>query len=415
MNRKNVFSQYHTLIQKIRKDIPLLNQTINGKKIIYLDSAATTQKPTVVIKKEKDFYEQYNANVHRGLYTIAAKATQEYESSRDTIAKFLNAEREEIIFSSGTTASINTVAHVLEPSIKENDEIIITIMEHHSNFVPWQQLAQRTKAKLIIVPLAKDNITLNLNYLKESLSSKTKIIAVSYISNTLGTKNPIKEIIQEAKKVGAITIIDAAQAVSHLPIDVKELDCDFLAFSGHKIMGPTGIGILFGKKHHLQNLEPVFHGGEMIKEVTQTKTTWNDLPWKWEAGTPNIAGAIALAEAIRYHQSFPSEKINSYLNELKKYTQEQLKKFSQLTIISSTQEQSAPIITFTLKNIHPHDIAEILNRDNICIRAGHHCTMPLHHDLKLNATARISLYHYNTKEEIDQLIKSLQKAIEVFK
>ncbi len=415
MNQKNVFSQYHTLIQKIRKDIPLLNQTINGKKIIYLDSAATTQKPTVVIKKEKDFYEQYNANVHRGLYTIAAKATQEYESSRDTIAKFLNAEREEIIFSSGTTASINTVAHVLEPSIKENDEIIITIMEHHSNFVPWQQLAQRTKAKLIIVPLAKDNITLNLNYLKESLSSKTKIIAVSYISNTLGTKNPIKEIIQEAKKVGAITIIDAAQAVSHLPIDVKELDCDFLAFSGHKIMGPTGIGILFGKKHHLQNLEPVFHGGEMIKEVTQTKTTWNDLPWKWEAGTPNIAGAIALAEAIRYHQSFPSEKINSYLNELKKYTQEQLKKFSQLTIISSTQEQSAPIITFTLKNIHPHDIAEILNRDNICIRAGHHCTMPLHHDLKLNATARISLYHYNTKEEIDQLIKSLQKAIEVFK
>ena len=415
MNRKNVFSQYHTLIQKIRKDIPLLNQTINGKKIIYLDSAATTQKPTVVIKKEKDFYEQYNANVHRGLYTIAAKATQEYESSRDTIAKFLNAEREEIIFSSGTTASINTVAHVLEPSIKENDEIIITIMEHHSNFVPWQQLAQRTKAKLIIVPLAKDNITLNLNYLKESLSSKTKIIAVSYISNTLGTKNPIKEIIQEAKKVGAITIIDAAQAVSHLPIDVKELDCDFLAFSGHKIMGPTGIGILFGKKHHLQNLEPVFHGGEMIKEVTQTKTTWNDLPWKWEAGTPNIAGAIALAEAIRYHQSLPSEKINSYLNELKKYTQEQFKKFSQLTIISSTQEQSAPIITFTLKNIHPHDIAEILNRDNICIRAGHHCTMPLHHDLKLNATARISLYHYNTKEEIDQLIKSLQKAIEVFK
>jgi cysteine desulfurase/selenocysteine lyase len=414
MNPNMVLAQYGSVVEKIRRDFPLLQRIIGSRRIIYLDNAATTQKPSIVLKKEEEFYTFYNANVHRGIYRLAMESTEKYESARRAIASFLHADKEEIVFTSGTTAGINIVARAIENTIEEGDEIIVTILEHHSNFVPWQQLSLRKKAKLVVVPLENNLNRIDLAYLSQMISSKTKVIAFSYASNVLGVINPVEEIIALAQKVGALTVIDAAQAISYVPINVTELNCDFLVFSGHKIMGPTGIGVLFGKKKHLTTLEPVFYGGEMVKEVAVAKTSWNDLPWKWEAGTPNIAGAIGLGLAFEYHQSLITQEVRSYLASLKEYAILKLQSLSGIKIVSSLDKLSIPIITFTLQGVHPHDVAEILNRENIFIRAGHHCTMPLHRALNIHATCRISLYYYNTKEEIDLFVLALLKVQEVF-
>ncbi|MBS3162446.1 cysteine desulfurase [Candidatus Woesearchaeota archaeon] len=393
-------------------NFPILNQKINKNRLVYLDNAATTQKPIEVITAIKEFYEKDNANVHRGLHELSLRSSIQYEDAHKTIAEFINANEEEIIFTSGTTESINLLANSFEQILKPNDEIIVTEMEHHSNFVPWQQLAIRNKLKLKIIPI-KEDLSLDLEAAKKLITKKTKMVAVTHISNVLGTINPIKEIIKLAHQNNALTIIDAAQSISHLKINVKNLDCDFLAFSGHKMFGPTGIGVLFGKKHLLDKLPPSKFGGGMIKEVTTKHSTWNDLPWKFEAGTPNISGAIGLTKAIEFINKMGINNIEKHNNELTKYAISKLKTLKNIKIYSTKNQ--GPLISFTLKDIHPHDVSEILNIDGIATRAGNHCAMPLMTKLKIQGTNRISFQIYNTKEDIDILIKALTKVQEVFK
>jgi len=405
--------KYNQLAQKIKKDFPLLMSSV--KPLFYLDSTATTQKPEVVIDAEAKYYLTTNANVHRGLYTLAENATIQYENARAQVASFINARSEEVVFTSGTTASINMVARMLESQVREGDEIVVTIMEHHSNFLPWQQLALRRKAVLKIIPITKE-YTLDVDAARKIISAKTKIVACTYVSNVLGVINPIADIIGMAKKVGAVSVIDAAQAAAHIPIDVRKLDCDFMAFSGHKMLAPTGIGVLYGKRLLLDSLEPVNFGGEMVKEATLQNISWNDLPWKFEAGTPNIAGAIAFGKAITYLQGLPQENVHQHLRELTTYALEQMQKVPGVEIIgpSGGNVVRAPVISFTMKSAHPHDIAQICNTFGVCIRAGYHCAMPLHTSLAISATARVSFYIYNTKEDVDMLITALRKVNEVF-
>ena len=393
-------------------NFPILNQKINKKRLVYLDNAATTQKPIEVINAIKEFYEKDNANVHRGLHELSLRSSIQYENAHKSVAEFINANEEEIIFTSGTTESINLLANSFEHILKPNDEIVITEMEHHSNFVPWQQLAIRKKLKLKIIPIKKD-LSLDLDIAKKLITKKTKIVAITHISNSLGTINPIKEIIINAHKNNSLTIIDAAQSISHTKINVKNLDCDFLAFSGHKIFAPTGIGVLYGKKHLLEKLQPSKFGGGMIKEVTIKNSTWNDLPWKFEAGTPNISGAIGLQKAIEFVNNIGINNIEKHNQELTKYAISKLKNIPGITLY--TPKNQGPIISFTLKNIHPHDVSEILNLEGIATRAGNHCTMPLMNKLKIQGTNRISFQIYNTKEDIDILIKAINKVQEVFK
>jgi len=393
-------------------NFPILNQKINKNRLVYLDNAATTQKPIGVITAIKEFYEKDNANVHRGLHELSLRSSIQYEDAHKTVAEFINANEDEIIFTSGTTESINLLANSFEQILKPNDEIIVTEMEHHSNFVPWQQLAIRKNLKLKIIPI-KEDLSLDLEAAKKLITKKTKIVAVTHISNVLGTINPIKEIIKLAHKNNALTIIDAAQSISHLKINVKNLDCDFLAFSGHKMFGPTGIGVLFGKKHLLEKLPPSKFGGGMIKEVTTKHSTWNDLPWKFEAGTPNISGAIGLTKTIEFINKIGINNIEKHNNELTKYAINKLKTIKGITIY--TTKNQGPLISFTLKDIHPHDVSEILNIDGIATRAGNHCAMPLMTKLKIQGTNRVSFQIYNTKEDIDILIKALTKVQEVFK
>ena len=393
-------------------NFPILNQKINKKRLVYLDNAATTQKPIEVINAIKEFYEKDNANVHRGLHELSLRSSIQYENAHKSVAEFINANEEEIIFTSGTTESINLLANSFEHILKPNDEIVITEMEHHSNFVPWQQLAIRKKLKLKILPIKKD-LSLDLDIAKKLITKKTKIVAITHISNSLGTINPIKEIIINAHKNNSLTIIDAAQSISHTKINVKNLDCDFLAFSGHKIFAPTGIGVLYGKKHLLEKLQPSKFGGGMIKEVTIKNSTWNDLPWKFEAGTPNISGAIGLQKAIEFVNNIGINNIEKHNQELTKYAISKLKNIPGITLY--TPKNQGPIISFTLKNIHPHDVSEILNLEGIATRAGNHCTMPLMNKLKIQGTNRISFQIYNTKEDIDILIKAINKVQEVFK
>ena len=393
-------------------NFPILNQKINKKRLVYLDNAATTQKPIEVINAIKEFYEKDNANVHRGLHELSLRSSIQYENAHKSVAEFIHANEEEIIFTSGTTESINLLANSFEHILKPNDEIVITEMEHHSNFVPWQQLAIRKKLKLKIIPIKKD-LSLDLDIAKKLITKKTKIVAITHISNSLGTINPIKEIIINAHKNNSLTIIDAAQSISHTKINVKNLDCDFLAFSGHKIFAPTGIGVLYGKKHLLEKLQPSKFGGGMIKEVTIKNSTWNDLPWKFEAGTPNISGAIGLQKAIEFVNNIGINNIEKHNQELTKYAISKLKNIPGITLY--TPKNQGPIISFTLKNIHPHDVSEILNLEGIATRAGNHCTMPLMNKLKIQGTNRISFQIYNTKEDIDILIKAINKVQEVFK
>ncbi len=400
----------------VKKDFPILNQKINGKQLVFLDSASTSQKPVVVINSIKQYYEEYNSNVHRGLYKISAIATQRYEESRKKVANFINSYPKEIIFVRNATEGINLVASSFGRKIvNKNDTVLLTEMEHHSNLVPWQLLVKGKNAKLEFIPITEDGL-LDLKKGFELLRKKPKILAITHVSNVLGTINPIKEIIKEAHKHGVIVLVDAAQSVPHMKIDVKDLDCDFLVFSGHKMCGPTGIGVLYGKKELLEEMEPIFGGGDMIKEVKYTSATWNELPWKFEAGTPNIAGAIGLGAAIDYLNSIGIDNIHNYEKFLTKYALEKLSKVKDVKIYGPRDiNVRNGVISFNLADIHAHDLTTVLDEEDIAIRSGHHCAMPLIEKLGIIAAARISFYLYNTCEDVDRLIDALEKARKVFK
>lgn len=401
-------------IEKLREDFPILNQKVNDEPLVYLDNAATTQKPLTVLSAINDFYQQDNANVHRGVHTLAERATADYEAAREKVRAFINAQStKEILFTRGTTTSLNWGAQFAGQILTPADEVIITIMEHHSNIVPWQEIAQRTGATLKFVYL-KDG-ALDWTDLNEKISTKTKFVSVAHVSNVLGCINPIKEIAALAHAHGAYVVVDGAQSVPHMAVDVQELDVDFFAFSGHKMMGPTGIGVLYGKKELLQRFEPVEFGGEMIDFVYESHSTWTELPWKFEAGTPNIAGAIGLGAAIDYINSIGIENIQQHERELVEYLLPKLKEIPGLTLYGPAEpRQRAGVIAFNLQGLHPHDLATALDMEGIAVRAGHHCAQPLLHDLKVAATARASFYLYNTKADCDKLIEALWVTKEFF-
>ena len=406
-NDNNIFN-----IESIRKDFPILDQEINGAPLIYFDNAASTQKPTAVISAIKSYYENDHSNVHRGVHSLSIRATELYEASRKKVTDYINANNSnEIIFTKGTTDSINLVAHSLTNSIKESDEIVITTMEHHSNIVPWQELCKRTGASLKIAPI-DHNGELMIEELEKLLCKNTKILALTHTSNTLGTINPIKEIITMAHHLNIKVLIDGAQAIGHQNIDVQDLDCDFYAFSGHKLYGPTGIGVLYGKEDLLNELEPYQFGGEMILKVTFDETTYNSLPYKFEAGTPNIAGAIGLEKAIGYLESVNLNACVKQETAVTQYALKQLKDFSNIKLIGNSDNRSS-IISFTIENIHPHDIGTILNQKGIAMRTGHHCTMPLMDFYNIPGTIRASFSFYNTENEVDEMVAALQTACEM--
>lgn len=402
--------------EKIKQDFPIFNQKINDETLVYLDNAATSQIPKFVEEKVRDFNEKERANVHRGVHTLGLRATNQYESSRQKVANFIGANNaKEVIFTSGCTDSLNLVAASFgEQNIQAGDEILVSIMEHHSNLLPWQQLAKRKQAKLNFIEINSDGL-LDIENLKSRISSKTKIVALTHVSNVLGTINPIKELTDLAHEKGAIVVVDGAQAVGHFLIDVAELNVDFYAFSGHKMFAPTGIGVLYGKKDLLDKMPPYRLGGEMIANVTREGATWAEVPYKFEAGTPNIAGAIGLGAAIDYLQSLDFELIQKHEQELTSYALEKLKNVSGLTIYGPQKSNGRiGVISFNLKNIHPHDLATALDLDGIEVRAGHHCAQPLMASLNTESTVRASLSIYNTKDDIDKLVSSLHEAKEFF-
>lgn len=400
-------------IQEIRRQFPILNEQVNGHPLVYLDSAATSQKPLAVIEKIDEYYKKYNSNVHRGVHTLGSMATDGYEGAREKVRNFLHASSvEEIIFTRGTTTSINIVAQSYgEANLQEDDEIVLTYMEHHSNIIPWQQAAKRTGAKLKYLPMNEDG-TLSMADVKEAVGPKTKIVAVTHVSNVLGTVNPVKEIAEIAHANDAVIVVDGAQGAPHIKVDVQELDCDFYAFSGHKMGGPTGIGVLYGKKALLNNMEPVEFGGEMIDFVGLHESTWKELPWKFEGGTPIIAGAIGLGAAIDFINSVGFDTIESHEKELAGYAMEVLSNVDGLTIYGP--KERAGVVTFNIDDVHPHDVATVLDSEGIAIRAGHHCAQPLMKWLDVSSTARASFYIYNTKEEVDRLAEGLIKTKEYF-
>ncbi|MBC2344641.1 cysteine desulfurase [Listeria welshimeri] len=403
-------------IQKIRADFPILDQEINEKPLAYLDNAATSQKPKQVIEALTHYYEFDNANVHRGVHTLAARATDAYESARVKVAKFIHArEVAEIIFTRGTTSAINLVVDsYAEANIEAGDEIVISYLEHHSNLIPWQQLAKRKGAVLKYIELEEDG-TISVEQAQKTISEKTKIVALAHVSNVLGTITPIKEIAAIAHKFGAVILVDGAQAVPHMEVNVVDLDADFYAFSGHKMMAPTGIGALYGKRELLDAMEPTEFGGEMIDYVELYDSTWKELPWKFEAGTPIIGGAIALGAAIDYLAEVGLANIHAHEQALASYAIEEMSKIEGITIYGPKDaSKRCGLVTFNLEGAHPHDIATILDEDGIAIRAGHHCAQPLMKWLDVSSTARASFYIYNTKEEIDALIDGLKLTKEYF-
>ncbi len=402
-------------VQKHRKDFPLLTQKVYGKPLVYLDNAATTQKPQSVIDTINQYYSKENANIHRGIHYLSQQATDAYDDARVAIQKFLNAKgSQEIIFVRGATEGINLVAQSYGRTfLKTGDEIIITAMEHHSNIVPWQILCEQIGAKLRIAPMNNAGELLLGEY-EKLLSKKTKFVSVSHISNALGTINPVKQLIKMAHNVGALVLIDGAQSAPHIPVDVQELDCDFFVFSGHKIFGPTGIGVLYGKNELLEKMPPYQGGGDMISSVTFEKTTYNKLPFKFEAGTPHISGVIGLGTAINYVSKIGLEKIAAYEHKLLIYATEALSEIKGLRIIGTAKEK-ASIVSFVLEDIHAHDIGTILDQAGIAIRAGHHCAMPIMERFNIPATARASFAFYNTREEIDRLVEGIHNVLEVFK
>lgn len=403
-------------IQDIRNLFPILHQEVNGNPLVYLDSAATSQKPVQVIEAIDRYYREYNSNVHRGVHTLGTRATDGYEGAREKVRKFINAKSmQEIIFTRGTTTSLNLVARSYGgANLGPGDEIIITYMEHHSNIIPWQQVAKQTGATLKYFPLQEDG-TLSLDEVRATITPNTKIVSVMQVSNVLGTINPIKEIAKIAHENGAIMVVDGAQSVPHMKIDVQDLDCDFLAFSGHKMAGPTGIGVLYGKKHLLEKMEPVEFGGEMIDFVDLYDSTWKELPWKFEGGTPIIAGAIGLGAAIDFLQEVGLDQILEHEHKLAAYAMEKMSTIEGITIYGPKDPKNrAGVITFNLDDVHPHDVATVLDAEGIAVRAGHHCAQPLMKWLKASATARASFYMYNTEEEIDKLVSGLVKTKEYF-
>ncbi|EAD8643567.1 cysteine desulfurase [Listeria monocytogenes] len=403
-------------IQKIRADFPILAQEINEKPLAYLDNAATSQKPKQVIEALTHYYEFDNANVHRGVHTLAARATDAYESARGKVAKFIHArEVAEIIFTRGTTSAINLVVDsYAEANIEAGDEIVISYLEHHSNLIPWQQLAKRKGAVLKYIELEEDG-TISVEQAKKTIGEKTKIVALAHVSNVLGTITPIKEIAAIAHQFGAVILVDGAQAVPHMEVDVVDLDADFYAFSGHKMMAPTGIGALYGKRELLDAMEPTEFGGEMIDFVELYDSTWKELPWKFEAGTPIIGGAIALGGAIDYLAEVGLANIHAHEQALASYAIEEMSKIEGITIYGPKDaSKRCGLVTFNLEGAHPHDIATILDEDGVAIRAGHHCAQPLMKWLDVSSTARASFYIYNTKEEIDALIDGLKLTKEYF-
>lgn len=403
-------------ISDVRSYFPILNQEVNGNPLVYLDSAATSQKPIQVIEAVDKYYREYNSNVHRGVHTLGTKATDGYEGARDKVRKFINAKStQEIIFTRGTTTALNTVAASYgRANLQEGDEIVITYMEHHSNIIPWQQLAKVTGATLKYLPLQEDG-TILLEDVQKTVNANTKLVSVTMVSNVLGVMNPIKEITQIAHSNGAVMVVDGAQAAPHMKIDVQDLDIDFLGFSGHKMCGPTGIGVLYGKKQLLENMEPIEFGGEMIDFVNLYDSTWKELPWKFEGGTPIIAGAIGLGAAIDFLTEVGLDNIQAHEHRLAAYALEKMSTVEGMTIYGPKDAaKRAGLVTFNLADVHPHDVATVLDAEGIAVRAGHHCAQPLMKWLKASATARASFYLYNTEEEIDKLVSGLLKTKEYF-
>lgn len=402
------------MLEGIKNEFPVLNQIVNDEPLVYLDNAATTQKPLKVLAAIKDYYENDNANIHRGVHTLAERATEKYEAAREKVRQFINAKStKEVLFTRGTTTSINWVAQFAGQILKTGDEIVISIMEHHSNIVPWQEVAKKTGAILKFVYL-KDG-QLDMDDLRKKITNQTKFVSIAHVSNVLGTINPVEEITKIAHEHGAYMAVDGAQSTPHMAIDLQKMDVDFFAFSGHKMMGPTGIGVLYGKEELLNQFEPVEFGGEMIDFVYESHSTWTELPWKFEAGTPNIAGAIALGAAIDYIQELGIDQIHQHEIELIDYLMPKLQEIEGLKIYGPKDNvKRGGLIAFNIEGLHPHDVATALDMEGVAVRAGHHCAQPLLNYLETPATARASFYLYNTKADCDKLVEALKKTKEFF-
>ena len=401
-------------VEKIRKDFPILDQIVNDEPLVYLDNAATTQKPKAVLEAVNRYYQEDNANVHRGVHTLAERATASYEAARETVRRFINASStKEVLFTRGTTTGLNWIGRFAEEILEEGDEVLISIMEHHSNILPWQEACRKTGAKLVYAYL-KDG-GLDLEDFREKLTDRTKFVSITHASNVLGVINPIQELAQLAHEKGAIMVVDGAQSVPHMKIDVQKLDADFFVFSGHKMAGPTGIGVLYGKEHYLNQMSPVEFGGEMIDFVYEQSATWKELPLKFEAGTPNMAGAIGLAVAIDYLEAIGMDAIEHHEQDLIAYVFPKLQAIEGLKIYGSQDlAKRSGVISFNLGDLHPHDLATALDYEGVAVRAGHHCAQPLIQYLEVPATARASFYLYNTKEDCDKLVEALIKTKEFF-
>ncbi|OPG98505.1 cysteine desulfurase [Chryseobacterium mucoviscidosis] len=398
----------------IREQFPILHQEINGHPLVYLDNAATSQKPLAVIEAIKHYYEYENSNVHRGVHTLGSRATDAYEGAREKVAKFINARRtQEIIFTRGTTTALNLVASSYGRAVcKEGDEIVITQMEHHSNLIPWQQVAKETGATLKYIPLQPDG-NIDLADVEKTITNKTKIVAIAYVSNVMGVVHPVKQIAEIAHRNGAVIVVDGAQSTPHMKVDVQDLDCDFYALSGHKMCGPTGIGALYGKKALLESMEPVEFGGEMIDEVGLYDSNWKELPWKFEGGTPIIAGAVGLGAAIDFLEQIGMDEIAHHESVLAAYATERMAEIDGLTIYGPAKRHIG-VVTFNLGDVHPHDVATVLDASGVAIRAGHHCCQPLMRWLEVSSTARASFYLYNNEQDVDRLVSALIQTKEYF-
>lgn len=400
----------------VKNDFPVFKRKVNGKALVYLDNAATSQKPESVINSIDDYYKNHNSNIHRGVHTLSYESTVMYEEAHKKVADFISArDWKEIIFTRNATESINLLAYGWGlHNLREGDEIVITIMEHHSNIVPWQMLRDFKGIKINVLGV-DENGDLKLEDLSGMLSDRTKLVSVIHASNVLGTVNPVKQITQEAKKVGAMVLIDAAQSAPHIPINVQDIGCDFLVASGHKMVGPTGIGFLYGRSELLEEMEPFMYGGDMIEKVTLSKSTWNELPWKFEAGTPNIAGGIGLGTAVDYLQNVGLENIYNHEEELLSYALEKMSEFEWINVYGHKgNSESVGVISFNVEGVHPHDVAGMLDEQGIAVRSGHHCAQPLMNELSMDYAARMSFYLYNTKDEIDLCIETLKKVKKLF-
>ena len=401
-------------MNKYARDFPILQQKVNGHPLVYLDSSASSQKPFQVIEAVERYYKEINSNVHRGVHTLGTRATEAYEGAREKVRRFIGARSEkEVIFTRGTTSSLNLVAHsYARARLGPGDEIVLTPAEHHSNLIPWQQAAKATGAALKYLPLEPDG-TLDLNKVQEMITGRTKLLAIAQVSNVLGTIHPIRELADMVHRQGGVIVVDGAQSVPHMKVDVQELDVDFLAFSGHKMMAPTGIGVLYGRESLLEGMEPLEYGGEMIDHVDLYESTWKELPWKFEGGTPIIAGAVGLAAAIDYLESVGMDTIHRHDQELTAYAQRRLEEIEGITIYGPRENRTS-LVTFNLEGVHPHDVATVLDAEGIAVRAGHHCAQPLMRWLGVTATVRASFYLYNDESDIDRLVEGIRKTKEYF-